>query len=364
MDKVGDYVLEVNRMDKLKVCVIFGGASSEHDVSRVSVKTVLNNIDREKYDVITIGITKDGQWRLYEGDIETISKDNWLDFAKTQAIVSPDREDRAIIVLGETTEKIKIDVAYPVLHGKNGEDGTIQGLFALAGIPCAGGGVIGSAVCMDKCMAKILFEKAGIPQADWVEVKCCDTPDFELMEKKLGYPMFVKPSSAGSSVGVTKASNREELEKGIELALLHDYKVLVEECVNCREIESAVMGNHNPLVSENLGEIMPAKEFYYFDAKYNDENSKTKIPADLPTETVEKIKEYAKKAYKITECRGYSRVDFFVDRDTGEIKLNEINTIPGYTPISMYPKLWMDCGVDIKEQINKHIEYALEESNG
>ncbi len=347
-------------MQKIRVCVLFGGTSSEHDISEISAAAVLSAIDREKYEVHAIGITKAGKWFLYEGDIDAVRSHTWEKGKITPAVISPDRDDKAIIKITENgIEKIKTDVVYPVLHGKFGEDGTVQGLCELAGIPYVGSGVIGSAACMDKCIAKILFEKAGIPQSDWVEIKIGENPDFEAIESRLGYPCFVKPSSAGSSVGVTKATNREELKKGIEIALENDYKVLVEEAIDAREIECGVMGNLNPVTANNLGEIMPAKEFYDFEAKYENEASKTIIPSNTDKETEEKIKDYAIRAYKICECRGYSRVDFFIDRRDGRIILNEINTIPGFTPISMYPKIWEDSGLSMTELIDRHIEYAL-----
>ncbi len=346
-------------MKKLNVCVLFGGVSSEHSVSEVSASAVLDNIDRNKYDVYPVGITNEGKWLYFEGETEDIRNHRWESGKTTPAILSPDRTDRALLKLGKEVEKINIDVVYPVLHGKNGEDGTIQGLCELADIPYVGSGVIGSAACMDKCIAKILFEKANIPQADWVELKLGDTPDFEMIEEKLGYPMFIKPSSAGSSVGVTKASNREELKNGIAVALKEDYKVLIEEAINAREVECAVMGNLEPVTADVLGEIKPAKEFYDFEAKYEDENSQLMIPSPVTPETEERIKEYAKKAYKICECRGHSRVDFFVEKTTGEIILNEINTIPGFTPISMYPKLWDVSGVNMSEVIDRHIQLAI-----
>ncbi len=346
-------------MGKLSICVLFGGVSSEHSVSEVSASAVLDNIDREKYDVHPIGITDEGKWLYFEGDTEEIRSHNWEMGKTTPAVISPDRTSHALLKLGDTMEEIKIDAVYPVLHGKNGEDGTIQGLCELADIPYIGSGVIGSAACMDKCIAKILFEKAGIPQADWVELKIGDIPDYEMMEKKLGYPMFIKPSSAGSSVGVTKANNRKELVEGIALALKHDYKVLIEEAINAREVECAVMGNFEPRTAAVLGEIKPAKEFYDFEAKYEDENSQLMIPSPVDEETEKKIKEYAIRAYKICECRGHSRVDFFVEKTTGAILLNEINTIPGFTPISMYPKLWEASGVPMTEVIDRHIQLAL-----
>ncbi|MBQ7960357.1 MAG: D-alanine--D-alanine ligase [Clostridia bacterium] len=347
-------------MKKLNVCVLFGGASSEHSVSEVSASAVLDNIDRSKYEVYPVGITEDGRWLLYDGDVESIRNHEWEKGNTSSAIISPDSNDKALIVFrDDKIEKIRLDAVYPVLHGKNGEDGTVQGLCEMADIPYVGSGVIGSAVCMDKCVAKILFEKAGIPQADWVEMKLGENIDIETIESKLGYPCFIKPSSAGSSVGVTKASNRDELVAGVRLALEHDYKVLIEEAIDAREVECAVMGNLEPVTADVLGEIMPAKEFYDFEAKYQDENSKLIIPSEVDENTVNKIKEYAKRAYRICECRGHSRVDFFIDRRDGRILLNEINTIPGFTPISMYPKLWEKSGVPMKDVIDRHIEYAL-----
>lgn len=346
-------------MKKLNILVLFGGVSSEHSVSEVSASAVLDNIDRQKYEVYPVGITEEGEWLYYEGETDKIRNHCWEEGKVTPAVLSPDRTQKSLLKLTNPIESVKIDVVYPVLHGKNGEDGTIQGLCELADIPYVGSGVIGSAACMDKCVAKILFEKAGIPQADWVEVKLGSTPQFEEIEKKLGYPMFVKPSSAGSSVGVSKANNRKELEASIDLALKHDYKVLIEEAINAREVECGVMGNLDPKTSDVLGEIKPAKEFYDFEAKYESEDSKLMIPAPVSKETEEKIKDYAKRAYKITECRGHSRVDFFVEKETGQIYLNEINTIPGFTPISMYPKVWEHSGLSMTEVIDRHIELAM-----
>ena len=345
-------------MSKLSVCVCFGGVSSEHSVSLVSAKTVIANLDKDKYDIHMIGITEKGEWKYFDGTLDDIKDFDKNSDKYSSAIISPDREMHGILIFDKNEIKnIKIDVAIPAMHGKNGEDGTIQGLFELAGISYVGPKVIGSAMCMDKCVAKILFKEAGIPQADWVEVRKNDDKILEI-EEKLGYPCFVKPSNAGSSVGISKATNREELEKGLELAFVHDYKVLVEEAVNAREVESAVMGNEDPICAPVLGEILPAAEFYDFDAKYNDENSKLLMPAPVDDETRDKIRDYAVRAYKICECQGLSRVDFFVDKETGAIKLNEINTLPGFTSISMYPKLWEKSGMPIGELLDKLIEYA------
>ena len=348
-------------MSKKNIGVIFGGVSSEHEVSKLSAKTVLSNIDYEKFNVYPIFITKDGEWRFFEGNLEDVASENPEVFSKSKAIISPDRKDRGILKITEDNkiEKINIDAVFPVLHGKFGEDGTIQGLFALAGIPYAGSGVVGSGVCMDKCMAKILFEKAGINQAKWVELKKCDELDAKTVEEKLGYPVFVKPSAAGSSVGVTKANNEAELKAAVELAFEHDYKVLIEEAINAREVEISLKGNLEPVCSPCAGEILPAKEFYDFEAKYQDESSKLMLPAPISEETLNKIKDNAIRAYKICECRGFARVDFFVEKTTGEIYLNEINTLPGFTDISMYPKLWSFADLSIKDLITELIEIAI-----
>ncbi len=349
-------------MSKKNVCIVFGGISSEHEVSKMSAKTVLENTDREKFNVYPVFITKDGRWKLFEGDIKDVTSSDMEKFAQKDAIISPDRNDKCLIIFeeGGTAKKVRIDAAFPVLHGKYGEDGTIQGLFSLAGIPCAGSDVVGSGVCMDKCMAKILFKEAGINQARWVELKCGDTLDCKKVEEKLGYPVFVKPSAAGSSVGVTKAGNEKELINAVELAFKHDYKVLIEEAIDAREIEISLMGNLSPVCSDFAGEILPAKEFYDFEAKYEDDNSKLLMPAPIDDITLKNIKDCAVRAYKICECRGFARVDFFVERTTGEVYLNEINTIPGFTDISMYPKLWNKSGIRIKDLVTKLILLAEE----
>lgn len=356
-------------MSKKQVCVLFGGVSSEHEVSRMSVQFILNSLDKEKYDVHKIAISKCGKWYYYTDTTESIVEGHFGKRGFDRAIISPDRGDKCILRFTETgVERIPIDIAIPVLHGKNGEDGTIQGLFEIAGIPYVGSKVIGSAVCMDKCIAKIIFRHEGIPQADWVERKIGDPLNPEEIEEKIGYPCFVKPSNAGSSVGVSKAINRSELEQAVKTAFAEDYKLLIEPMINCREVECSVMGNNSPVTSEVIGEIAPAKEFYDYEAKYQDENSRLMIPAPLPEDTVSKIKDYAMRAYRACECRGLARVDFFVEKDTGEIYLNEINTLPGFTSISMYPKLWEASGVSCAELLDRLIayaeEYAEEKCNG
>ena len=339
-------------MNKLNLCVIFGGKSSEHEVSILSATSVLNEIDKSKYNIHIIKIEKSGEW-FYLGD--------GIDGGRgVPAIISPDSTDRGILIFAEgRTEKISIDVIFPILHGKLGEDGTIQGLFELAEIPYVGSGVIGSAVCMDKCVAKILFKSAGIPQADWIELRRAQQYSIAEIGEKLKFPCFIKPSNAGSSVGVSKANSREALACAIDTAFLHDDKVLIEKFINGREVECSVMGNDNPTCADALGEIVPANDFYDYEAKYQDENSKLIIPANVSEDTAEKLKEYAVRAYKICECRGLSRVDFFVEKNTGEIFLNEINTLPGFTSISMYPKMWKASGVEYKDLIDMLINFAI-----
>lgn len=343
------------------LCVIFGGRSPEHEISRKSVTSILNNLDKSKYEITLIGITKEGKWYLYGGDYSKIENGSWeADLSNKKAVLSPDTSDSAVIVFdGDTYSKIHIDVIFPVLHGEYGEDGTIQGLFEMSGIPYVGMGVMASANSMDKTTTKIVFQNAGIPQADWVVVNKSD--DFEdkmnEIEQKLGYPCFVKPARTGSSVGVGKAHDREELKDALKNAAKFDRKILVEENIDGHEVECAVLGNDD-VKAATVGEIMPTVEFYDFDAKYNDNSTKLQIPADLPEETIEKIREYAVRAFKALDGSGLSRVDFFVKHSDGSILLNEINTLPGFTNISMYPKLWDAVGLGYSELLDKLIELA------
>ncbi len=376
-------------MSKKRVAVLFGGQSSEHEVSRVSAQSVIDNIDKLKYDVEMIGITKDGQWLTYEGPTEKIGSGEWQEIAERQLIeqasqrqllieqykgdadggdeaytaVIPNNSARGIIA---DCAKAPIDVVFPVLHGCNGEDGTIQGLFELAGIPYVGCGVLGSSVGMDKAYTKIIFEKEGLPQGDYLvfsrkQVYYQNDDVVKQVEGRLTYPCFVKPSNAGSSVGVNKANNRDELIRALDIAAKNDRRILVEEFINGREIECAVLGNDCPIAS-TVGEVVPYNDFYDYEAKYQvGDSSRVVIPAEnLPTETVEKIREYAVRAFKCLDCAGLSRVDFFVHKVTGEIYINEINTLPGFTQISMYPKLWAQSGIPYPELIDRLIELAFE----
>lgn len=346
----------------LELCVVFGGRSPEHEISRKSVTSVLNNLNKDKYNITLIGITKDGEWYLYTGDYSKIENGDWENDTvnKKHAVLSPDACDKAILVFdGDKISKIHPDVIFPVLHGEFGEDGTIQGLFELADIPYVGMGVMASANAMDKTSSKIVFQDAGIPQADWVVVNKSDSYDEKMdeIENKLGYPCFVKPARTGSSVGVGKAHNREELKAAIENAAEFDRKILVEENIDGHEVECAVLGNENPKAA-TVGEIMPTVEFYDFDAKYNDNSTQLQIPANLPDDTIEQIREYAVRAFKSLGGSGLSRVDFFVRNSDGAIVLNEINTLPGFTNISMYPKLWDAVGIGYSELLDKLIELA------
>ncbi len=352
-------------MAKLNLCVIFGGQSPEHDISRRSVTSVLENLDKDKYDIHTVGITKNGQWFLYTGGYSDIMNGDWENNSANlkKAFISPDPTDGGLIVFDNgSTTFIKIDVIFPVLHGEYGEDGTIQGLFEMSGIKYVGMGVGASANGMDKTFSKIVFASAGIPQADWVTVLTEELDNINAVmdniENKLGYPCFVKPACTGSSVGVGKASDRVSLKAALENAAQFGRKILVEENIDGHEVECAVLGNSDVKASV-VGEIIPVAEFYDFDAKYVDGTTKLQIPAELPEEISEKIRSYAVTAFRALDGAGLSRVDFFVKNSDNSIVLNEINTLPGFTSISMYPKLWNECGIGYSELLDKLIEYAM-----
>ena len=348
---------------KKNLCVIFGGESPEHDISQKSVTSVLNNLDKDKYNIYTIGITCKGEWYLYSGDWSKIEPGLWeTDTANLKkAFISPDSSQHGIVVFGDECEVIHIDVIFPVLHGEYGEDGTIQGLFELSHIPYVGMGVLASANGMDKTYSKLVFDAAGIPQAAWVVVNKGDDFDkrADEIEKKLGYPCFVKPARLGSSVGIGKAHDRAELIAALNNAAGYDRRILVEEHIDGHEVECAVLGNGD-VKAAVVGEIKPTVEYYDFDAKYNDNSTELVIPADLPENVSEKIREYSVRAFKALDGQGLSRVDFFVKYKDGSIVLNEINTLPGFTNISMYPKLWDVAGLGYKDLLDKLIELAEE----
>ena len=347
---------------KKRIAVIFGGQSSEHEVSCMSAVNVMGGLNNEKYEIPRIGITKEGHW-IYVENVDKIRDDSWRD-GEITAIISPDHEKQGIWkVSGGTVEVVPIDVAFPVLHGKYGEDGTIQGLFEMSGIPYAGCGVLASAASMDKISTKIFADRLGVRQASYVADIARDLREMDdtiaRVEEKLGYPVFVKPSNAGSSQGVSKAHNREELKEALVLAKKHDHRVLIEENITGREVECAVLGGQNPQASP-VGEILAAAEFYDFDAKYNNEESRTVIDPDLPEAVKEEIRRNAVAIFRAVGGFGLSRVDFFVEKDTNEVIFNEINTLPGFTNISMYPMLWEANGINKEELLDRIIELAYE----
>jgi len=349
------------------VLVLFGGVSSEHDVSLVSAQSVIENIPKDKYQVLCAGITKDGRWLVYSGDVRKLPEDKWLEDKAllTPAMLSPDRSEEGLLLLSaDGIERIPVDVVFPVLHGKNGEDGTIQGLLELAGIPFVGCGTLASAVCMDKAVTNALADAANIPQARWrsiTEFKFKNSPGILLEDAAdyLGFPIFVKPANTGSSVGVSKAKNKMELFQAVEQAFIFDSKVVLEEGIDGMEVECAVLGNDEPLASVP-GEVVPCNEFYDYDAKYVAGTSELHIPARLPAEMLEQIRESACSVYRVLGCTGLARIDFFVRHSDSAVLLNEPNTIPGFTAISMYPKMFAASGIPYPELLDRLIRLAIE----
>ena len=355
-------------MKSLSVCILFGGVSPEHEVSLRSAESVLNNIDESKYNVFPVGITKEGKWILYGGkDYSDLPSGRWLTHPDNrQAAISPIRGQGLLTFEGDCVVRQQIDVVFPVLHGENGEDGTIQGLLQLAGIPYVGPHVAASAVAMDKTLTKLVVDQAGITQAAWNLVRRSDMGSrmegtLDALEARFAYPMFVKPAGTGSSVGVSKATEREDLKKALLEAGKYDDKVLVEEFIRGREIGVAVMGNESPVASV-CGEIDSGADFYDYDAKYITDTSVSYIPARIPEDVAETVRDTAVKVYKAIGCQGLSRVDFFVTWQENRVVFNEINTIPGFTSISMYPKLFGASGVPYSQLIDKLLELALEAS--
>lgn len=351
----------------LCVVLLFGGMSSEHEVSRVSVGNFVSNIDRTKYEVLTVGITKEGRWLYTEASAAQMADGSWEDLpGNMPCVISPDRADHGMILFTPfgQVEKLHVDAVIPVLHGLWGEDGTVQGLLELAGIPYVGCGVLASAACMDKAVANALFEANGIPHTKWLaanrwEVETDPDGVCDGVEAKLGWPVFVKPANAGSSVGISKASSREELKQAIALALENDRKIVFEAFVDGQEVECAVIGS-DPAVATRPGEILAGDEFYTYDDKYKNGVSQTVIPAHLPEEKLDEVKTYAALAYTALGCEGLARCDFFVERGTGRVLINEINTFPGFTSISMYPKLMEHAGLPVPALIDRLIALALE----
>ena len=350
-------------MGKKVIAVLFGGRSSEHEISKISAATIMQNINSDKYTVIPIYITKEGKWLLYDGPIENISRGNWEKFAAT-AVLSPDSSQKGILrIVGDKVKLIPVDLIFPVLHGLNGEDGTIQGLFELTGIPYVGCGVLSSAVCMNKAYTKIIVDTLGIDQAKYTVIYRNELEEnieecIDKVESICGYPCFVKPACAGSSVGITKAHNRDELVDGLWTASKEDRTIVIEENITGAELECAVLGNRDVKASA-VGQILAAAEFYDYDAKYNNKDSRTVIPAPIPSEKAEEIREKSVRIFKALDGMGLSRVDFFMEEGTNRIIFNEINTLPGFTSISMYPMLFAELGIPVEELVDKLIELGL-----
>jgi D-alanine-D-alanine ligase len=355
-----------NTPTKLRIAVLFGGRSGEHEVSLMSARSVLAVLDPAKYEVTQIGITRAGKWLTGDDVLGKFEKDQWEGLL--QVVVSPDPSERGVFV-SEGFSGLKkwtdVDVFFPVLHGTFGEDGTLQGLFELADVAYVGAGVVGSAVGMDKGVFKDVMLANQIPVvATLVLARHAIQADMEAViaqaEALSGYPLFTKPANLGSSVGVTKCNNRSDLQEGLLEAASFDRRILVQSGIqNVREIEVSVLGNADPQASVP-GEILPSREFYSYESKYIDGTSGLQIPAQLPEETTRQIREYAVRAYKAIDCAGMARVDFFVEKDTNRVYLNELNSIPGFTSISMYPKLWEASGLPYAQLVDRLIELALQ----
>ncbi len=353
-------------MVKLSVCVLFGGMSPEHEVSLRSAEYVLNSLNPEKYNVFPVGITKDGDWVLFGSkDYSLLPSGQWKDCPDNRrAVISPVRGQGLLSFEGDCVVRERIDVVFPVLHGENGEDGTIQGLLQLAGIPYVGPHVSASAVSMDKTLTKLVADQANVTQAAWELVRSTELEGrmeaiLDALEAKFSYPMFVKPAGTGSSVGVSKAQDRAALHEALVKAGAYDKKILVEEFIHGREVEVAVMGNDNPVASI-CGEIDAGADFYDYDAKYVTDTSVAYIPARISEEVAEKVRESAVRIYSAIGCQGLSRVDFFVTYEDERVVFNEINTLPGFTSISMYPKLFAASGIPGEQLIDRLIELAVE----
>ncbi len=354
-------------MKKSTVVVLFGGQSSEHEVSCMSAANMIAALDEEKYDVLPVGITKKGNWRICHGSVDAIREGRWEPYS-VDAILSPDASRKSLLKLvGGKYKEIPVDVVIPALHGAWGEDGTVQGLLELAQIPYVGCGVLSSAVSMDKVYTKLIAKAAKIPMAKffWCDGRFLAETKEKVMdqaEKKLGYPCFVKPANSGSSVGVSKAKNREELEKALFYAAKYDRKVIMEEAIDGREFECAVLGNEDKHIS-GIGEIVTTAEFYDYDAKYHNALSRTIIPGEVEAEALAQMRKISEKIYHAVDASGLARVDFFMEK-SGRVLFNELNTMPGFTSISMYPMLWEEEGMSKTELMDRLIALALERDNG
>jgi len=352
-------------MARLRVGVIFGGRSGEHEVSLVSATSVIAALDPEKYEVVPIGITPEGRW-ISSGRALGMLKEKSGPVTEPEKFLVPEPNRRGLVSLnGGASSPQSLDVVIPLVHGTYGEDGTLQGLLELANIPYVGAGVLASAVGMDKIVQKMVFATAGLPIARYCwaySSECREHPGKvrAIVEQSVRYPVFVKPANTGSSVGISKVHSRKELTAALALAAEFDRRVIIEEgIINAREIECSVLGNDNPIASVP-GEVVPSNEFYDYDAKYVDGKSRVMIPAPLTDAVTRKVRDYALQAYQAIDCAGMARVDFFVTRGKWKVFLNEVNTIPGFTAISMYPKMWEASGVPFRELLDRLIGFAIE----
>jgi D-alanine-D-alanine ligase len=355
---------------KLRIAVLFGGRSGEHEVSLMSARSVLSALDPGKYEITQIGITKDGVWMAGKNILEALSEGKWDDPALKQVLFIPDKYHNDLWEIeNERSSRLiktlaKIDVVFPVLHGTFGEDGTLQGLLEMADLAYVGAGVTGSSVGMDKGVFKDVMRANDIPTVESrIFLRSQIEKDMDIIldqaEAVAPYPLFVKPANLGSSVGISKCNNRSDLGEGLREAASYDRRILVERGVDAHEIEVAVLGNDSPQASIP-GEVLPSREFYSYESKYVDGTSNLLIPAPLPSGTADRIRQLAVRAYSAIDCAGMARVDFFVERASGRIYLNEINTLPGFTSISMYPKLWEATGLSYPELVDRLVELALE----
>jgi D-alanine-D-alanine ligase len=360
---------------KIRVGIVFGGRSGEHEVSLASATSVMANLDSDRYEAVPIAITKEGSWLLGTRPQQLLAAERG---AHEEHAEGENEQGRAVTLTGdprlrrliavEQGEELgsagALDVIFPVLHGTYGEDGALQGLLEMANVPYVGCSVLGSALGMDKEKMKMIFQRVGLPVGDFLVYRRsawerAPEPILEAIEQRLGYPNFVKPVNLGSSVGVNKAHDRAELQHFINEAAEYDRKIIVEKAIDCRELECAALGNDEPLISV-VGEVISSNEFYDYRAKYIDNKSQVVIPADIPQATAEEVRRQAALAFQALDLSGLARIDFFLERGTNQVYINEVNTMPGFTSISMYPKLWEASGLPYKELIDRLIELAIE----
>ena len=343
--------------------VLFGGAGPEHEVSKMSAAAIVANMPEDKYNVIPVYITKEGEWLLYDGAVDNLNTIKWNRFG-TKAVLSPDRSDKGLLrIVNDKVKVVPVDIVFPVLHGMYGEDGTIQGLCELAGIHYVGCDVLSSAICIDKAATKSLAKSLKIKQVESLVFSAADAADFKKIARsaryKIGYPCFVKPVKTGSSIGITKVNDKTELQGAVDHALEFDTRIIIEKMVTGREFSCALLGHFNgEVVATVAGEILADGDFYDYDAKYVKSGSKTVIPADISDEQHEKIKEISIKIFKGAQCNGLARADFFID-EAGDVIFNEINTMPGFTKISMFPMLWEEMGISFSDLIDRLILMSI-----